>query len=433
MTAPRATLGSCYQFWWPLALTGFLGHGVNQIQNGVAARWQDAAAELAIYAIAGSLFSLFGDLLSFLSQTSNALGRNARSRADVQAFMIRLCALLSLPIVFMAFLPGGDHLIRLLFRVDEGMLSAVRLCLAWLSPLVMLHGFREHAIGLLLQARRARTITVLNIAMAAVSLGVLAGGLLLGFRPALVLSASQCIATALQCVALFALISRHREAFAKEGRQGRSRREIFAFFWPTALTSLIFSLSRPVIFSFASRAPDPVLTIASLRVAFDFAVIFNNPLNQVRHLFITFGFKGLAVARRFIAMVAGTSTGLFALVAFTPLGGWVLGVLLGAGPMTPRAVQSVVFLVPIPIFITVRNYYHGLAMLHHKTLAMAVGSLARFSAIYLGASLFFMTGRLDHQTGAVCLSLGFLAEMLFVLVFARGMSLAPREEKGGDG
>ncbi|MBN8215633.1 MAG: hypothetical protein J0L75_03285 [Spirochaetes bacterium] len=419
-----------FHFWWPLALTGWLALLVQQVQNGVVARWQDAAGELAVFAIAGSLFSMFGDLLAFLSQTSNALGRNRDSRRSVLRFTLALCGALSLPVCFMAFSPGGDRLVRLLFRVDDAMLAAVRSCLAWLSPLVLLNGFREYAIGLLLQARRTRTITTVNLAAAASSLAALFIGLRLGYRPALVLAASLSISTALQACIFWILARRLRGRFAREGTKARPWGEIFAFFWPTALTSLIFSLSRPVIFSFASRAPDPVITIAALRIAFDFAILFQNPLNQVRHLFITFGFKGLAGVRRFVIRLTFVSIGAFALVAFTPLGDFLMAHLLGSrGEMTRRALEAIRPLVPIPIFITVRNYYHGLAMLHRKTLAMAVGSLGRFTAIYLSASLFFMAGGLGHVSGAACLMFGFFAEMLLVLVFARGMGTGERGER----
>ena len=39
--------------------------------------------------------------------------------------------------------------------------------------------------------------------------------------------------------------------------------------------------------------PDGLLTIAALRVAFDFSMIFQQAANQFRHFFITFGFTDL--------------------------------------------------------------------------------------------------------------------------------------------
>ena len=72
-----------------------------------------------------------------------------------------------------------------------------------------------------------------------------------------------------------------------------SYRELAHFFIPVSTTGVMFALSRPILFAFVARVPDGLLTIAALRVAFDFSMIFQQAANQFRHFFITFGFTDM--------------------------------------------------------------------------------------------------------------------------------------------
>ena len=52
MTLPVTAQAQYWAFYWPLALTGAVTVLGTQIQNGVLARMEDAAAILAAYAVA---------------------------------------------------------------------------------------------------------------------------------------------------------------------------------------------------------------------------------------------------------------------------------------------------------------------------------------------------------------------------------------------
>lgn len=422
------SFGRYFGYWWPLAITGWIAQLVSQVQNGMTVRLQDGVAEIALFTVAASLLHMFGDLLSFMSQTVNTLGRNHKSRRAVLTFIFRICGILTLPILVLAWLPAGDDWVGALFKLETADRNLVRDCLRILSPMVFLGGLRDYGMGLLLQERRTRAIIVLQGILAGVTLGTLLGALSLGLRVSMALCLSTVLATATQAALSLFLARRWARDLARESGAAVTQKEIFAFFWPTAMTSLIFSLSRPIIFAFASRGANPLPTIAALRVAFDFAILFNNPLNQVRHLYLTFGVKELEGVKRFVKILTAACVGIFALVAFTPVGTWVMKGIVGTHEtLWPMASQALMPLVAIPFFISVRNHFHGMAMLERKTLGMAVGSLGRFAAIYLAASLFYMTGLMNHVAASACLAVGFFAEMALVMIFARANALAPDE------
>ena len=48
-----------WRFFWPLSLTGLAMLLARQFQNGAVARYPDATHELAVYALATSVFGFF--------------------------------------------------------------------------------------------------------------------------------------------------------------------------------------------------------------------------------------------------------------------------------------------------------------------------------------------------------------------------------------
>ena len=134
----------------------------------------------------------------------------------------------------------------------------------------------------------------------------------------------------------------------------------------------MFALSRPVLYAFVARTPDGVLAIAAMRVAFDFAMIFQQAANQFRHFFVTFGLDDLAVKRQFMAMVCAGITAIMLVIALTPLSNLIWRDLMGI-PDAVREISVDVMLVMclIPAVIIFRNYYHGRLMVERRTAGMA--------------------------------------------------------------
>jgi hypothetical protein len=188
------------------------------------------------------------------------------------------------------------------------------------------------------------------------------------------------------------------------------------------MTGVMFALSRPVLYAFVTRVPNGLLAIAAMRVAFDFAMLFQQAANQFRHFFVTFGLDDLPGKRRFMTLMGTAITGIMLCFALTPLSDWVWRDLMGI-PDDVRALSVEVFLIMclMPTVIIIRNYFHGRLMVERRTSGMAVGSILRVVGIYLGAQLCFSFGWLNHITASVILILGFVIETLVVLqAAARG-------------
>ena len=420
------TQAQYWSFYWPLALTGIAMLLAQQFQNGALARYPNAARELAVFALASSVFQLFNAALIFMPQMSNTFVRSRHGWRVCLNFTLVTGLVLSLPLAAAAFLPLGPALVGLAFGIHGAELADVVTYLQCLSPLVLLSALRQFYTGMLVQARRTTLVTWLN----GVYLGAVVGAVALGFhldwRPIVNVAVSQLAAALLHLVLTWAWVRRVYRLPSTPAHEALTYGEVFDFFWGTALTSIMFSLSRPIIYSFLNRAPadaaGATATLAAMRVGFDFAMIFHNALNQFRHLFVTFGEQDLAGVRRFMIRVSTVVVSSMVLVAATPASGFVLHDLVGVdGEILRMTRQIVLVMCLLPIVVNVRNYYHGLALLRRTTGRMGAGAVGRNLATYALAASLFALGWLNHVTATLTLIAGFVAETL-VVVAAPGLN-----------
>ena len=411
-----------WRFYWPLAVTGITIVLANQFQNGVLARYPDSIAELAIFAYAFSTFTVFRAALVFVPQMVNLLARSRHAHRVLIGFMAFSALGLSLPLLVVGYTSAGSSLLGRIFDIDGETLTAVVIYLRRLAPLVLVHAFRQHLQGLLIQMQSTRLVTVLNL----VYLSVVFGMLVLGFvnewaaATTLVTALWTSALVHLALVGLSVAVSYELPAL---GHADLSYRAALGFFWPVAVTSMMFALSRPILYAYVSHGPDASLAlvqVASLRVGFDFAAFFHQPLNQLRNLFATYGTSDLAGLRRFqIEIVAGLSLAMV-LVSWSSLDSWIFTRFLGVeGEVLRFASQAFAILCGLPVVVGFRNYFHGIALARLSTEGMALGAVLRAVVILLLAEVVSRSGLLDHRAAAAILVVGFAAEAVVVLLALR--------------
>lgn len=402
-----------WSFYWPLVLTGIVMLLAQQFQNGALARYPDAARELAVFAFASSVFHLFNAALIFMPQMSNSFVRSPQGWRICLRFTLWTCLILSLPLALMAFTPPGQWLVGLAFGIEGEMLADVVIYLRCLSPLLLVSGLRNFYTGMLVQGRLTSLVTLLNLGYLGAVILVLLAGHYLAWKPIVTIAMGQVAGAVLHLGLSFACVRRYYTLPPQPDHETLTYRETFSYFWGTALTSVMFSLSRPIIYSFLNRIPDPTPVIAAMRVGFDFAMIFHNALNQFRHLFVTFGEQDLAGVRRFMIRVSVVVVGSMVVVAATPVSRLVLEDLVGVKDEILRMTCEVVLVMCLlPVVVNFRNYFHGLALIRRTTGRMGVGAIFRNVATYVLAALFFYTGLLNHVTATLILIAGFVAETL---------------------
>jgi progressive ankylosis protein len=419
---PASEQKQYWRFYWPLLLWSLSMVVARQLQNGVLASYGKLGREIAVNAYAASIYFLPLAMLAFVPQLSNALGRSKRSRRVCLIFVTVTGCLGSLPLFLLGMTEAGPALITGVLGInDPGIIADVSQYLRLLAIMPLLQAVRQFYSGLLVQARRTGIVAAMNI-MHIPLVGLMLGlGLWLKWTPVINIALAQLIPISIQLIAAFLLFRfKYRQPLETE-KETLTYTRALKFFWPVAFTGLMFALTRPLIFSFVNRIPgDPTPVIAALRVAFDLAMLFQMASNQFRHVFVTFGEKHLPGLRRFMLRVVITVTATMLMVALTPLGSLFFDSLLGLEePVASYAAQILLVMCLIPGIIAWRNYYHGLALIHHRTVGMSVGGIARNSIAYLACWLLLRTGTLNHYSAASVLCFSFIAEAIAVIIWTR--------------
>ncbi len=417
-------LAGYWRFYWPLTLTGFAMVLGLQFQNAALARYPDAVRELAVFALAQGTFGLFQAALNFMPQLSNIYARSPVGRQRSQRFALAISTALAVPLLVLALGEPGRGLIGFAYGVDATISARVTEYLLLLTPLLWVNGQRHYYVGLLVQARLTGWVTVLNVCYLSAVVLILMIGYQAGWRVVWTLVGAQAGAALLH-LALATLICRQRysppDVPPAEQEHGAVRyAELIRFFIPMTTTGIMFALSRPILYGFVGRTPAGLVSIAALRVGFDFSMIFQQAANQFRHFFVTYGLDDLPEKRRFMALVGGGITLTMLAIAATPLSDAVLGNLLGLrDPVKARAVEVILIMCLLPGIIVLRNYFHGILMVRRRTAGMAAGGILRVAGIYAIAQLLFTLGALNHVSAAFVLLTGFGIETAAVMVAAR--------------
>ena len=415
-----------WAFYWPLALTGAVTVLGTQIQNGVLARMNEAAAALAAYAVAQAVLSLFNAAQAFAPQLTTRFARGAKATARVRRFVLGISTALAGLVALLATF--GQPLIIASFSLSPALQDQTFAFLLALAPLVWLNGLRFYLIGRLIQRERTGRVTVLNGLHLAVLIAALAAGLALHLGPVPTLVGAQALAGLVH--AALAIAALRPDAEPKEEAEPEpvpSYQRLRAFFGPVVLTGIMFALSRPILYAAIGGTGDGILTIAALRIAFDFTFFFQQAANQFRHFFVTFGLDAMAEKRRFMFRVALGLTLAMAGTAFTPLGPLLIAQGIGAEPeVTDRALAALQVMTLLPLLIIIRNLFHGILMVEERTGGMALGSVLRVLTIAGLAQGLAPAELLTPSTAAWTLLAGFAMETAVVAYRAlRPRALAP--------
>jgi hypothetical protein len=405
-----------WAFYWPLALTGAVTVLGTQIQNGVLARMEDAAAALAAYAVAQAVLSLFNAAQAFAPQLTTRFARGPEATARVRGFILGISLALAGLVALLATF--GQPLIIASFSLSPALQAQTFAFLLALAPMVWLNGLRFYLVGRLIQQERTGRVTVLNGVHLTVLIVSLAAGLALRLDPVLTLVGAQALAGLVHATLAIGALRPGAEAAAgseAESEQVPSYQRLRAFFGPVVLTGIMFALSRPILYAAIGGTGDGILTIAALRIAFDFTFFFQQAANQFRHFFVTFGLDAMAEKRRFMIRVALGLTLAMALTAFTPLGPLLIAEGIGAeAEVTRRALAALQVMTLLPLLIILRNLFHGILMVEERTGGMALGSILRVLTIAGLAQLLAPVGLLTPSTAAWTLLAGFATETAVV-------------------
>jgi len=188
------------------------------------------------------------------------------------------------------------------------------------------------------------------------------------------------------------------------------------FYLPLVATSYLLTATNPLLAAALARSSDPATALAGYGVAFALIGVIYAPLLVVQQIAAQRLLKvgDLAPVRRFTLVMGILLSGVAALVAFTPVGVFILERLVGVHDVIlDEALSAMTALWPVPILTGVRALHQGRLVAGHRTNPIAAATGVR-TAI-LGTVAFALTQTpAGAWLGGVAFTAGLAAEALLV-------------------
>lgn len=421
----RQRLRRYFAFYWPLALTGSIGLSGMLVKNAILLSFEDGVYQLALYALAWSVFLPVQSATWMVSQAVNVLVGGRHSLWLVVRFFAGVALALTLPLIWLGFSESGGEVLAQLYSVDPAAIQTIQLYLRWLCPLPLILTSLQFIRGLLIQVEATKVSTALETVRILLLIVSLWTGLQLGWSPLLTLALGQLMTDGLSLLMHVRCLLPYRHHWQQREPNPITFRAVARFFWPVALTTLMFSFSRPIIFSFVTAIPPGQLPagagidtlIAGLSLTFGLIPVFMNPINQFRNVFVNFARVDLAGVVTLLRLSIAGFTALMLIVSLSGLDGLFFRHLQGASSET-QALGEQAFLVAcaIPLVMGWRNYYHGLALAHRRTTSMGLAAITRNIAVYAVSALLLRGGHLNAATAMAALISGFFSEVIWMMI-----------------
>jgi hypothetical protein len=197
-------------------------------------------------------------------------------------------------------------------------------------------------------------------------------------------------------------------------------REVGWFFFPLLLNVQMMSISHSVINAALARVHDAVTALAAFAVAMVLHIFIASPSYQNHTITIAMvrGHRSLRATAWFIAWMSLLIAILVAVLAFTPVGRFVLCELLGVTPEVASGAREVLgILVPLPFVTGLRGFSQGLVSQARRTGLISFATGVRIGALFLFLWLGYdrFTG---PQLGAIALLGCVITETILISWFA---------------
>ncbi|MBN2345469.1 MAG: hypothetical protein JXO51_03700 [Candidatus Aminicenantes bacterium] len=408
---PELTRRKIAAFWMPLFASWLLMGLEGPFLAAVIARLAGAKFNLAAYGVAFSLAMLFESPIIMMLSAANALVRDRRSYLKLRRFNFALNVTITLAMLMVLLPPVFSWLTQRLIGMPPALARLTRQATFILLPWPAAIGFRRFYQGILIGnglPRRVAFGTVVRlVSMAATAL------LLSRFSP---LPGASVGAAALSLgVLMEALASRlmvgpllrrvlNAPGPLGNGDEGLRYRQLAAFYFPLALTSVLALAVHPLMSFFMGKGHLPIESLALLPVINSLVFIFRSVGLSFQEAVIALlgqGSESRLRLRSFAWMLAGASSLLLFAIAFSPaVFLWFRDISGLSVELTALAVLPVRIFAPIPALTVLLAFQRARLVVSKETRPITVATAIEV-AIIAGFLLAAVSGtRLTGVTAA---------------------------------
>jgi hypothetical protein len=176
-----------------------------------------------------------------------------------------------------------------------------------------------------------------------------------------------------------------------------SYRQVFVFYLPLMMLSLMTILAQPAISAGLARAPFPTESLAAWSILWGLVTLISSICTPLQETTISFAVRHAALpAIRRLGLALGlAASGLVALLALTPLADLYFGRLMGVSPGLSGFINpAMLLLIPVPFLTACEMMLRGLLIKQQRTAAtrLAMGSNLLILCVGLAAGIALQWG-----------------------------------------
>jgi Na+-driven multidrug efflux pump len=410
-------------FFIPLGLSASLVTFSHMIINGTLTRGENAEIIIASYVIAMSLFGITERLGVLLRNACSALVRDKVSfkvMATVAAYVLTGLMMVA---GILAYTPVGKWIFSTFFGADSEMTAQIVDVYQILIIVTFFSAIRCLFQGVIILNRQTKWLTigmvVRLIVMYILSVVFINTGNINAKTGAYIFLAGMVI----ECLVSFIEGRTLVKKMVKDDVNHKitKKSQIFSFYNPLILSSLIIVMVGPIINAFLGKTHEIELAIASYAIALSITQLFLSFFSYTHQIVLTFYKEHPQKVQKFTLLMGFIPTGILALFCYSPLGAFFIEHLLGANErLVIASLDSLKVFILMTLVFPFIDFCNGLLMVRKRTKVMVLSQstnlIFTFLVLVITSSLFpYWNGKI----GALAQSIGMLTELcvLFFIIY----------------
>lgn len=409
------------RFFIPLALSASLVTVSHVIINSTLARAFNPAVVIASYSIAMNIFGIMERIAVMLRPTSAALVKDKISFRQMLMVSVFVLAAIFLVSIAVAFSPMGIWIFSSLFHVKGEVLHAAVETYQILLFVTIFSGARCLFQGMIISQFRTKWLTIGMV----IRLLFMGGVAVVVIENKMVNHGKVGACIFLIGMAIEALVSflegMHvvKDLPEKTGNSIDKKTQIFQFYWPLLVASLVAVTIGPAINIMLGWSRQAEIAIASYAIAFSVTQLFLSFTSYIHQVVLNFYEKDFQLVIRFMLLFSLLPAVMLGIIAYSSLGVWLLENLMGVtGQLLNESLKALKFFVWMALFFPWLDFVNGLLMVKKQTRIMSFSQFGNVAStialLFLLISLFPNEG---GMIGAFSQSVGVFVELSIVAIY----------------
>ncbi len=419
------------KFYIPLAAAAMIMLGSVNVVNSALSRTPNPQIALAAFAIAYSYAEMVSAPCFSGMNMMITLGRDRVYFLATFKFMLKVTGVAIIVIGLLAFTPIGRFVALYLGGASIDLFNDIQVVWRWalIVPVIFLVMsvsrsvlLTERATSHIAIARTIRLIVMLALASFLPRLNSLSGATIGTLIIICGMGTESLIAT-IPAIRMFKKWPTEPTADIPKKDYPPTQKAAFKFLSPLMITSLMWGVTKPILFAGLARMNNPELTIATYRVASTFIWLFMGFIeDNVKQVTVAFlrNTANSKIIIKFSVIVSLTVVGIIILTAVTPFGEWVITNVIGVdktiamGCLAPILVLSV-----YPIILTVQEHFQARLLIKGDTKPIGFAKVMNIAA--MGITVFaiaVVAPNTGPMAGAIALTAGMAVDALLIRYFA---------------